>query len=103
MNAHVEALGWALLHSLWQGAALWLVLEAALAWPRVVSPRVRGRLAGAALALFVVAVAGTYGWVVKTERAASLATISVSSMPRPTIVLDKILPMPTASTTISSA
>ena len=63
LDTQVEALGWTLLHSLWQGAALWMALEAALAWPGLKSPRVRGRLAGGALLLFVLAVAGTYGWV----------------------------------------
>ena len=65
LDTQVEALGWTLLHSLWQGAALWMALEAALAWPGLKSPRVRGRLAGGALLLFVLAVAGTYGWVAR--------------------------------------
>lgn len=65
MSTYIEALGWALLHSLWLGAICWLALEAALAWPGVKSPRVRGRLAGAALAVFVVAVAVAYGGAVE--------------------------------------
>jgi len=67
LDSQVEALGWTLLHSLWQGALLWMILEAALAWPGARSPRTRGRLAGGALLLFVLAVAGTYGWVGRND------------------------------------
>ncbi len=63
VGSQVEAIGWTLLHSSWQGAAVWLLLEAALAWPCARSPRIRGRLAGGALLLFVLAAAGTYGWL----------------------------------------
>ena len=89
MNAHaqIEDLGWALLHSLWQGAALWLLLEAALAWPGLTSPRARGRLAGGALLLFVLSVAGTYGWLgreagaMADTRVGAVAKISSESVP----------------------
>jgi hypothetical protein len=54
----VEGIGWALLHSLWQGALVAMAAGLALAAARD-TPRWRHRVAGAGLALMLVAVAAT--------------------------------------------
>ncbi len=59
----VRALGWALCHSLWQGAALGLLAAGLLRAARHRSPEFRYRLASTALALLVLAFAGTVLWL----------------------------------------
>lgn len=55
----LESLGWAILHSFWQMAALWLAYQLVFTWRRGISPAIRHN---AALALMVI---GT-GWFIAT-------------------------------------
>jgi len=50
MNAVVERLGWMLLHSVWEGAVVWLLLQVALVVLRRKSAQVRYLAACFALA-----------------------------------------------------
>ena len=59
----VRALGWALCHSLWQGAALGLLAAGLLRAARHRSPEFRYRLASTALGLIVLTFAGTVLWL----------------------------------------
>jgi len=63
LSTFTEPLGWALLHFLWQGAAIALLLRAFLWLARRSAPQVRYAAAGAALLLMAVAVAGTVWWL----------------------------------------
>jgi hypothetical protein len=58
----VRATGWALCHSLWQGAVISLAAAGLLWAGRHRSPEFRYRLASTALALIVLAFAGTVLW-----------------------------------------
>ena len=60
--ALVRALGYALLHSLWQGAALAGLLAAALPLLRRHRPEVRYAASAAALVGLLLAVGGTFGY-----------------------------------------
>jgi TonB family protein len=59
----LRATGWALLHSLWQGALLALLAAGALWWLRHRSAELRYGIACTALALMVLAFFGTLAWV----------------------------------------
>ncbi len=59
----VRAMGWALCHSLWQGAAIGFLAAGLLLAARNRSPEFRYRLASLALALIVLAFAGTVIWL----------------------------------------
>ena len=59
----VRAMGWALCHSLWQGAAIGLLAAGLLLTARNRSPEFRYRLASLALALIVLAFASTVLWL----------------------------------------
>lgn len=58
-----RALGWALLHSLWQGALVALLTAGFLRAARDWTPSSRYRLAAASLAIIVLAFAGTFVWL----------------------------------------
>ena len=58
-----RAIGWALLHSLWQGALLALLAVAALHLARHRSAELRYAMASAALGLLVLAFMGTLVWI----------------------------------------
>ncbi len=104
----IEPLGWALLHFLWQGAAIALVLRGFLRLTRRSAPRIRYAAAAAALALMMAAVAGTLWWQVRAipeppraETQTTEATAMVSAIPAPsTAPLEsfKSLPSPEPST-----
>lgn len=57
------AMGWALLHSFWQGAAIALTLAAGLILARRQPPAVRYRLCVSAMAALLLAFAGTFAWI----------------------------------------
>jgi len=57
------ALGWALLHSLWQGAAIALILAAGLLLARRQSPKVRYGMSFFAMAALLLACIATFAWV----------------------------------------
>jgi TonB family protein len=59
----LQAIGWALLHSLWQGALLALLAAAALWLARRRSAELRYAIAFATLGLLVLAFAGTLVWI----------------------------------------
>ncbi|MFN7957576.1 MAG: M56 family metallopeptidase [Holophagaceae bacterium] len=59
----LRAMGWALLHSLWQGALLGLLAALALRLARHRSAEFRYTLAAGALSLLVLAFAGTLVWL----------------------------------------
>lgn len=59
----LQAMGWTLLHSLWQGALLALLAEAALWLGRRGSAELRYAIAFATLGLLVLAFAGTLVWI----------------------------------------
>ena len=103
--ALVRALGYALLHSLWQGAGLAGLLAAALPLLRRHRPEVRYAASAAALAGLLLAVAGTFGYYyqVPAGPAAPLAAsvgaraeaARVSSpAPAEAQVADRLLPAP---------
>ncbi|MCO6480512.1 MAG: M48 family metalloprotease [Phaeodactylibacter sp.] len=58
-----EALGWALLHSLWQGAAIALLLAVGLILARGLSAKVRYRLALSAMLVLLLACISTFAWI----------------------------------------
>lgn len=66
-NSLAEALGWALLHSLWQGGAIALLLAAGLILARSQPPRIRYRLAVAAMVALLAACAGTFAWIYEPQ------------------------------------
>lgn len=75
-DAFVRALGWTLVHSLWQGGAIAFVLLILL--PRLKSARSRYRTAyGALMAMFATA-AVTFGWVYSPAENAS-ANLAITS------------------------
>lgn len=59
----LRAIGWTLLHSLWQGAFLALLAGLALRWARSRSAELRYGIATGALLLLVLAAAGTLAWL----------------------------------------
>lgn len=63
----VEALGWALLHSLWQGAAIALLLAAGLILARRQPSRIRYRMALLAMVALLAACAGTFAWIYEPQ------------------------------------
>jgi len=59
----LQAIGWTLLHSLWQGALLALPAATALRLARHRSPELRYALAAGALGILVLAFLGTWLWI----------------------------------------
>jgi len=59
----LQAMGWALLHSFWQGALLALLAAMALRLTRQRSPELRYALAAGALGMLVLAFVGTLLWL----------------------------------------
>ena len=62
LSTITEPLGWALLHFLWQGAAIGVLLRVFLWLARRSAPQVRYAAAGVALLLMLSAAAGTLWW-----------------------------------------
>ena len=77
----VHALGWTLLHFLWQGAVIALLLWCVLGLLGGRSPKVRYLVACCALVLMVLAPLGTFACLVSTQHAMLSAeqTIVVSA------------------------
>ncbi|WLT30166.1 M56 family metallopeptidase [Geothrix sp. PMB-07] len=65
-----RALGWALLHSLWQGAVVGLLAAGCLHAARDWAPAIRYRLAATSLAIIILAFAGTFVWMLPHGNAA---------------------------------
>jgi beta-lactamase regulating signal transducer with metallopeptidase domain len=91
--ALVRALGYALLHSLWQGAALAGLLAAALPLLRRHRPEVRYAASAAAVAGLVLAVAGTFGYYYSQSTPAPLAAAPLAHSLREQVVIERILAM----------
>ncbi|MGI4835481.1 MAG: M56 family metallopeptidase [Janthinobacterium lividum] len=87
--ALVRALGYALLHSLWQGAGLAGLLAAALPLLRRHRPEVRYAASAAALAGLLLAVGGTFGYYYSQAPASRPLPMSLS--PRENAVVASIL------------
>jgi protocatechuate 3,4-dioxygenase beta subunit len=86
-TAMIEALGWALVHFVWQGAAVALALGAFLAFARRLSPQVRYAAACAALALMALGACSTLAWHIAPAERQSAPEIAVAASidaPRPT-------------------
>ncbi|WP_151088297.1 M56 family metallopeptidase [Hymenobacter baengnokdamensis] len=79
--ALVRALGYALLHSLWQGAVLALVLAGVLPLLRRQRAELRYTVAAGALAMLALAVAGTFGFYY--QQAPVVQPVAVSLVVRP--------------------
>jgi beta-lactamase regulating signal transducer with metallopeptidase domain len=62
LSPAIEALGWTLLHFVWQGAAIGLALACFLAVGRRTSASVRYLAGGSALALMTLSATGTFAW-----------------------------------------
>lgn len=60
-----QALGWAIVHTLWQGTAVALAAGLALRWGRALSSRARYAVAYAGLVLTCLLAAGTFAWHVR--------------------------------------
>lgn len=75
-DALAQALGWALVHSLWQATLIALLLMFLL--PRLRSPQVRYRIAYAALFSVLMVAAATFVWVYNP--AVSVADVAVESV-----------------------
>ncbi|MHA6249483.1 M56 family metallopeptidase [Pontibacter sp. CAU 1760] len=76
-----QALGWTLLHSLWQGALVALLLSLTLVALRRASAQSRYRAAGAALLAQLLLAAGTFTYYLGTANVASQAVLSVAELP----------------------
>jgi beta-lactamase regulating signal transducer with metallopeptidase domain len=90
MNPLIEALGWTLLHFLWQGALGALILWVALVLLRSASPQVRYALAGGTLLLLLTgaAITGTRQWQTAAPKPAALISEKApDSKSRPAIPL----------------
>ncbi len=86
MSVLVECLGWTLLHSLWQGAVVWLALRAALVILARRSANARCIAACTALAMAVLAFAITFTHVQYAERhsvAGSAGSLTIFLGPGP--------------------
>jgi beta-lactamase regulating signal transducer with metallopeptidase domain len=77
LSPAIEALGWTLLHFVWQAAALGLALACFLALARRASPVVRYLAGCTALALMALAATGTFAW--QMAAAEARATISIAT------------------------
>ena len=69
-----RALGWTLLHSLWQGALIGLLAALALGLTRQCSAVIRYRLAFGALTLLIVSFAATLHWVSRSDGPLTIAS-----------------------------
>jgi len=74
MNATIETVGWTLVHSLWEGALIWLMLQLALSILSRSSARARYGAACAALALAIAAPAITFFKIEQHARHLASAT-----------------------------
>jgi beta-lactamase regulating signal transducer with metallopeptidase domain len=82
----VQALGWTLLHFIWQGAAAGLGLSIFLAVTRRAAPQVRYLAGCAALVVMCASASLTFGWYA-TRPAAAVSAIPANSSDRPATVL----------------
>ncbi|NML64602.1 hypothetical protein HHL22_05225 [Hymenobacter sp. RP-2-7] len=89
--ALVRALGYALLHSLWQGAVLAGLLAAALPLLRRHRPEVRYAASAAAIAGLLLAVGGTFGYYYSQGAAASLVVAPAAHSLREQVVMERIM------------
>lgn len=76
-----QALGWTLLHSLWQGALIALLLGLTLVLLRRASAQSRYRAAGAALLAQLLLAIGTFSYYLGTAKIASQAAVSSTELP----------------------
>jgi beta-lactamase regulating signal transducer with metallopeptidase domain len=111
----VEALGWTLLHSLWQGASIAAALWTALLFLRKASPQARYLASCTALALMALCPIATFGVLYQPTPAeptalitSEMRTIEIAASPeasdRPALPRDTLAPstqVPTTPTTIS--
>src|SRR6478736_1696736 len=87
-SAFVEPLGWALLHFLWQGAALALLLAGFLRFTRRSAPQIRYAASGLALILMLGMAIATFWWQgagTKEERKSREADNVSAALPAPRI------------------
>ena len=90
LSTIIEPLGLALLHFLWQGAVIALLLRGFLWLTRRKSPQVRYAAAGVALLLMLGAAVGTVCWqwpapaAGRTAREVTPMSVSQASLTRPT-------------------
>jgi beta-lactamase regulating signal transducer with metallopeptidase domain len=80
MNAFIERLGWMLLHSLWEGAIVWLLLQVALIGLRKKSAQARYLAACFALAAMALLPWMTFGSMDLSARLRSAPTGSVPAL-----------------------
>jgi beta-lactamase regulating signal transducer with metallopeptidase domain/biopolymer transport protein ExbD len=100
----IEPLGWALLHFLWQGAAIALLLRGFLWLTRRSAPQIRYTAAGAALALMMAAVAGTLWWQVQRNGAAGTNGTQVTTTETaPSTLAAPQVPYPSNETHVAHA
>jgi beta-lactamase regulating signal transducer with metallopeptidase domain len=98
-TATIEAFGWALVHFVWQGAAIALALGAFLVFARRLSPQVRYVAGCAALSLMALGACSTFAWHIARAAGQSTPEITVAASidsPRPTprveaLVADRLL------------
>ena len=99
-NSVAQRIGWSLIHFLWQGAAVALVLAVMLALLRHRSAQLRWALSCAALALMSLLPVGT-AWVVRVDALAqpapAPAPIAADPIPAPPLVAAVELPAEPAS------
>jgi beta-lactamase regulating signal transducer with metallopeptidase domain len=82
LSPAIEALGWTLLHFVWQAAALGLALAIFLAIGRRMSPSIRYLAGCSALALMALAAIGTFAWqmaVIHLHPSRPIATSAVAA------------------------
>src|ERR1700722_2964226 len=75
LSPAIEALGWTLLHFVWQAAALGLALACFLALARRASPALRYLAGCSALALMALAGTGTFAWQMAAAEARATTSI----------------------------
>ncbi len=77
----IEAVGWALVHFVWQGGAVDLALAGFLAFARRLSPQIRYAAGCVALSLMTLAAASTFVWYfVTAERPVGFESAEVASL-----------------------
>lgn len=77
LSSLIELLGWVLLHFLWQGAAIALLLGLFLRFSKRSSSQMRYAAAGAAMLLMLGSVAGTLVWQLSQTPSTSAIPVSV--------------------------
>lgn len=84
-TATIEALGWALVHFVWQGTAAALALAGFLAFARRLSTQVRYAAGCAALSVMALGACSTFGWQVVTAESQpaleTAVTAPIDSLP----------------------